>query len=63
MNMPFLFGLLVLMEQELFANFYLKFTFANRILETVVSELKYLLLAIMENELKLLTMFHYKMLK
>lgn len=61
--MPFLFGLLVLMEQELFANFYLKFTFANRILETVVSELKYLLLAIMENELKLLTMFHYKMLK
>ena len=38
MNMPFLFGLLVLMEQELFANFYLKLTFANRIIETVVSE-------------------------
>lgn len=62
MNMPFLFGLLVLIEKELFANFTQNDICKQNTWDSA-KRIKNLLLVVMKNILKLQNMFHYEMLK
>lgn len=64
MNMPFLLGLFVLMEHELFANSIWNDIFKQNTWDTGSStRIKSLFLAVMGNVLKLQNIFHYEVLK